>query len=368
MSAARLHRLKGFMEQKGFSAVAVNAGPSLTYLTGLHFHLMERPVVIIFTMGDKPTIILPVLEQAKLDGLPFPADVYAYGESPAEWSKIFRNALEKLDLSGKKVGVEPGQLRLLEYNYLRLACSDIEFTDGSEIFAALRSIKDTEEIACMRKAVVIAEAALEATLPMIKVDVAEKEIASELFLQLLRHGSDTTLPFSPIISSGPNGANPHAQPSARQLVAGDLLVIDWGASFNGYVSDITRTFAVGKIDQEAENIHKIVQRANAAGRAAGKPGVSCAAVDKATREVIEDAGYGQFFTHRTGHGIGMECHEEPYMRGDNEQLLEAGMSYTIEPGIYLAGRNGVRIEDDVLVTVDGSESLSTMSREIRAVG
>ena len=114
--------------------------------------------------------------------------------------------------------------------------------------------------------------------------------------------------------------------------------------------------------REAEKIHKIVQRANAAGRAAGKPGVSCATVDKATREVIEESGYGQFFTHRTGHGIGMECHEEPYMRGDNGQLLETGMAYTVEPGIYLTGRNGVRIEDDVLVTADGSESMSTMSQ------
>jgi Xaa-Pro dipeptidase len=220
----------------------------------------------------------------------------------------------------------------------------------------------------MRRAVKIAEAALEATLPLIKIGATEKDIAGELFLQLIRNGSDTALPFSPIVSSGPNGANPHAQPSTRQLAPGDLLVIDWGASFDGYISDITRTFAVAQIDAEAEKIHNIVQRANAAGRAAGKPGVSCATVDRATREVIEEAGYGQFFTHRTGHGIGMECHEDPYIRSDNEQLLQAGMAYTVEPGIYLTGRNGVRIEDDVLVTADGSESLSTMSREIIVVG
>jgi Xaa-Pro dipeptidase len=123
--------------------------------------------------------------------------------------------------------------------------------------------------------------------------------------------------------------------------------------------------AVGEIDAETEKIHKIVQRANSAGRAAGGPGVPCARVDQATRRVIEEAGYGPNFTHRTGHGIGMECHEEPYIRGDNEQLLEIGMAYTVEPGIYLAGKNGVRIEDDVVVTADGCESLSTMSREIR---
>ena len=368
MLARRLDRLKSYMEEKGFAAVAVNAGPSLTYLTGLHFHLMERPVIIVFMPGDEPTIILPELEQAKLACLPFTAKVYAYGESPTTWSGIFGEALGRLDLAGKKVGVEPAQLRVLEYEYLRSACGDVQFTDGSAIFAALRATKDTGEIACMRKAVRIAESALEATLPMIKIGVAEKDIASELFMQLIREGSDTSLPFAPIVSGGPNGANPHAQPSMRQLVAGDLLVIDWGASYSGYMSDLTRTFAVGEIDAQELKIHTIVQLANVAGRAAGRPGVSCAAVDKATRTVIEEAGYGRFFMHRTGHGIGMECHEEPYMRGDNEQLLEAGMIYTVEPGIYLAGRNGVRIEDDVLVTAEGTESLSTMSREIRIVG
>lgn len=368
MSAKRLEKLKRLMAEKEFSAVAVNAGPSLTYLTGLHFHLMERPVVVVFTPDDEPTVILPELEQAQLAQLSFPAKICAYGENPATWPEVFAEALRKLDFPGKKIGVEPTQLRVLEYEYLRAACGDAHFTDGSMLLAALRSIKEQEEIASMRQAVKIAEAALEATLPLITLGITEKEIASELFMQLIRHGSDPLLPFSPIVSSGPNGANPHARPSARQLVAGELLVIDWGASFNGYMSDLTRTFAVGEIDAEAQKIHTIVQQANAAGRGAGKPRVSCAAVDKATREVIEEAGYGQFFTHRTGHGIGMECHEEPYMRGDNDQLLVSGMTYTVEPGIYLAGRNGVRIEDDVLVTEDGAESLSSMSREIRLVG
>jgi Xaa-Pro dipeptidase len=125
---------------------------------------------------------------------------------------------------------------------------------------------------------------------------------------------------------------------------------------------------VGEVDAECRKIHEIVQAANAAGRAAGKPGVPCANVDKAARDVIEQAGYGKFFTHRTGHGIGMEGHESPYMRGDNMQILEAGMAYTVEPGIYLTGRNGVRIEDNMVITETGVESLSDMPREIRVVG
>ena len=187
-------------------------------------------------------------------------------------------------------------------------------------------------------------------------------------MQLLKHGSSPEIPFFPIVSSGPNSANPHAAPSDRKFQAGDMLVVDWGAAYDGYISDLTRTFAIGEVAPEYQKIHQIVQASNAAGRAAGKPGAPCAAVDKAARDVIEAAGYGAYFTHRTGHGIGMEGHEDPYMRGDNQQLLEPGMCYTVEPGIYLTSRNGVRVEDNMVVTESGSESLSDMERDFRVVG
>lgn len=198
--------------------------------------------------------------------------------------------------------------------------------------------------------------------------MTERELASELVMQLLQHGSEPELPFAPIVSSGPNGANPHASPGDRKLQAGDLLVVDWGAAYDGYISDLTRTFAVGEVEDEYLKIHRIVQEANAAGWRAAKPGVPCANVDKAAREVIEQAGYGIYFTHRTGHGIGMEAHEDPYMRGDNLQLLEPGMAFTVEPGIYLPERNGVRIEDNVVITETGADVLSEMPREVRVVG
>jgi len=220
----------------------------------------------------------------------------------------------------------------------------------------------------MRRAVQIAQDALEATIPLIKIGMTEKELSSELVVQLLKHGSDSEMPFAPIVSGGPNSANPHASPTERKLQTGDLLVVDWGAAYDGYISDLTRTFAVGIVDEEYEKIHKIVQEANAAGRAASKPGVPCANVDRAVRDVIEKSGYGEYFTHRTGHGIGMEGHEEPYMRGDNMQLLEPGMAFTVEPGIYLPNRNGVRIEDNVVITENGADVLSDMPREIRVVG
>ena len=364
MISARIERLKKEIGPAGFAAVAVNAGPTLAYLTGLDFHLMERPVVMVFTTEDQPTIILPELELKKLHGLEDRLRIFFYGENPERWPGVFQEALTGLGLGGERIGVEPGQMRLLEYNYLQGAV-DAAYVDGRLLFARLRARKDMAEIADMPQAVGIAEQALEATLPMIRAGVTEKEIAAELVIQLFRHGSDTTLPFAPIIAGGPNGANPHAHPSDRALKDGDLLIVDWGARYNGYASDLTRTFAIGTPDDESRRIHELVLQANGAGRAAGGPGVACAEVDRAARAVIEAGGYGALFRHRTGHGIGLECHEEPYMHGENAQPLEVGMAYTVEPGIYIAGRNGVRIEDNVVVTETGAESLSTMPRELQ---
>lgn len=368
MTHARLEKLAASLRTSNLDAVIVNPGPTLTYLTGLHFHLMERPVVLFVAPGQDPVMVLPELELPKLDHLPYKMQAVAFGETPTEWDNAFRKAAQMLGLDGKRIGVEPRQLRLLEFGYVKSGAPEAEFPDASLALSALRVKKDQAEIGLMRRAVQIAQNALEACIPLIKIGMTERELASELVVQLLRNGSDTEFPFAPIVSSGPNSANPHASPTDRKLQAGDMLVVDWGAAYNGYISDLTRTFAVGEVDAEFHKIHKIVQESNAAGRAAGRPGAACAEVDKAAREVIERSGYGKYFTHRTGHGIGMEGHEEPYMRGDNLQILEPGMAYTVEPGIYLGGRNGVRIEDNVVVTESGTDCLSDMPREIRVVG
>ena len=368
MTLARLEKLTASMRTSDLDAVILNPGPTLAYLTGVEFHLMERPVVLFVAPGKEPVLVLPELELLKLNLFPYKVQAFAYGENPVEWDEAFRKAAQSLGLDGKRIGVEPRQLRLMEFRHVKAGAPESDFPDASNVLSQLRLKKDQAEVDTMRRAVKIAQDALEATLPLIKIGMTERELSSELVVQLLKHGSDPALPFSPIVSGGPNGANPHASPTDRKLQAGDLLVVDWGAAYHGYISDLTRTFAVGEVDAECQKIHKIVQEANAAGRAAGKPGVPCANVDIATRDVIERSGYGKYFTHRTGHGIGMEGHEDPYMRGDNMQLLEPGMAYTVEPGIYLPDRNGVRIEDNVVITEIGAECLSDMPREIRVVG
>ncbi len=367
MYTSRLEKLAGSLQASGLDALALNPGASLQYLTGLQFHLMERPVVAIFTPHSQPVIVLPELEMLKVENAGLPLKAFPYPEQPDAWQGVFNAALRSLSLAGGRIGVEPPQMRLLEFGFLQNAAAKADFPDASQVVSRLRICKQAAEVESMRHAVQVAQTALEATLPLVRMGMTEEELAGELVVQLLRHGSQPELSFSPIVSSGPNSANPHASPGSRKLSPGDLLVVDWGARVDGYISDLTRTFAIGEVDEEFTKIARIVLQANEAGRAAGKPGVPCAAVDAAARQVIENAGYGAFFTHRTGHGIGMEGHEDPYMRGDNQQLLEPGMAYTVEPGIYLPGRNGVRIEDNVVVTSTGIDCLSDMPRQLRTI-
>jgi Xaa-Pro dipeptidase len=362
--ADRHHKLASALTEHNLNAIVLNPGPSLPYFTGLGFHLSERPVVVFFGIKQAPILVLPELEALKLENLSYEIQAFTYGEEPKTWVKAFKAAIKAGGFEQGKIGVEPRALRVLELDLLQEAAPQAEFISGEKSVAALRMRKDENEIDAMRSAAKIALSALRSTFPYICSGRTEKEIAAELVMHLLRHGSNPQLPFSPIVSGGPNSANPHASPTDRRLKAGDLLVIDWGANVDGYFSDITRTFAVGKVDEELCRIAEIVNEANSVGRETSGPGVKAAEIDIAARNVIEQAGYGEYFTHRTGHGLGLEGHEEPYIRGNNQLTLEVGMTFTIEPGIYLPGRGGVRIEDDVVVTEEGIEILTDIQREL----
>jgi Xaa-Pro dipeptidase len=357
-------RLAEALKTAKIDALVLNPGPSLTYLTGLHFHLMERPVAVIFIPGQPLAIILPELETAKLTALSFPVQTFAFNDDPATWQDVYRRAMQATQIEGRRVGVEPTRFRVLELRFLETAAPHAQIVSAESAVASLRMCKDATEISAMRKAVDIAQRALQATIPLIRIGMTEQDIAAEMILQLLRAGTRADMPFAPIVSGGPNSANPHAFPSTRKIAPGDFLVIDWGASFDGYISDLTRTFAIGKVEPELQKIYETVKQANTAGRAVGRPGIPAGDVDRAARAIIESAGYGKYFIHRTGHGIGMEGHEEPYIHAANQLALAPGMAFTVEPGIYLPAYNGVRIEDDVVITADGAESLSDFTLDL----
>jgi len=364
----RIHSLLDRLTDTRLGALALIPGRSLYYFTGLSFHLMERPVIALFSGEAELRMVVPELEQAKAEAAPVNLELFPYGEAEGAALEALNRAVAGLGLEGGRIGIEPLSMRFHELDMLQVAVSRATFVPSEGTIFTLRIRKDESEIAAMQRAVRIAEAALEKTLPLIRVNMAEKELASELTAQMLRAGSEPETPFSPIVASGPNSAQGHAVPGDRALAPGDSLVLDWGAAHEGYISDITRTFFVAEAPEELSQVHEIVQQANAAGRAAVRPGASCGSVDLAARSEIDSAGFGEYFIHRTGHGIGLEAHEPPYIREGEETVLETGMTFTVEPGVYLPGRGGVRVEDDVVVTEDGGDSLTTLPREARIVG
>ena len=360
----RQETLRYLLKKNGVSGIGLNPGPDLSYLTGLNFHLMERPVFGIFPEVGDPVFILPKLEGAKVASLSYPIKQFLFNEDPETWTGVFQAALQEAGLLTGKLGVIPRRLRLLEQSYLQGAAPEMSLESAQPILTRMRRIKSEDEINFMSEAVRIAECALSSTIMAIKPGVTEKEIAGRLVGRLLQEGSDPELPFFPIVSFGENSANPHATPTDRTLNPGDIILIDWGANHKGYFSDITRVFAMGDLHPEIDQIAKFVVDANAAARAAVKPGIPASAIDQAARQVIDDAGYGEYFFHRTGHGLGREAHEEPNISQFDQTILEPGMTFTIEPGIYLPKRGGVRIEDDIVVTEDGGFSLTQSPRDL----
>lgn len=361
---ARIDKLIQLMREFELAALALNPGPTLTYLTGLHFHLMERPTVMLITVEGEMALILPALEAAKLVDVSVKVEAFTYSDDPETRPEAFFRAAEHLHLAEHDLGVEATRMRYLELMYLGDVLPEHGFLDASACLAGLRMVKDAHELEKMRQAACIAQDALLATLQGLQAGVTEKAVANQLIIQLLSAGSDPGLPFSPIVSFGENTANPHSVPTERTLQPGDLLLVDWGASCEGYLSDITRTFTFGEVDPELLKIGELVLRANQAGREAGPAGVEAGAVDRAARAVINAAGYGEAFIHRTGHGLGLEAHEAPYIYEGNTRVLMPGMTFTVEPGIYLPGKGGVRIEDDVAVTETGLHSLTDLPRAV----
>ena len=367
MRRQRIARLKTAMTDQGLDCMALIPGTSLFYFTGLSVLLHERPMILLVNARGPNTLLLPGLEQPSASAL-LPAEEYTY--YPYSDADGYTGALAALaadlGLNNCKIGMEFQGMRFFEFDLLRKSAPDAEFVNGEPLVEALRMIKDAQEIAFLRRASEITDRALDETLKVIRPGVSELEVLNEMIVQLLRAGSREPLKYQ-IVVSGPRSAFPHAKASERRIAPGDIVMIDTGATFNGYPCDLTRTFAVGEIDAEMRKIYEIVRQANAAVINCTAAPLTAGALDKAARDVIEDAGYGKYFIHRTGHGLGIGGHEALSIAKGSELVLQPGMTFTDEPGIYIPGKGGVRIEDNVVVTEKGLEYLTAYPRELRVL-
>ncbi len=369
MYAERLSRLQSELRQRQIDCLALIPGANMRYMTGLDFHLMERPTIGFFPKDSKPVFVLGALEVPRIkaaieSGSLYEADVVSYTDAEGP-DLAYEQAMMGLP-EIQRYAVEYLTMRVMEIKIVQRHVPVAAMQDAGPVMDVLRLRKSSEEVAAMRRAIAISEGALEDVLGRLKLGMTEREIANMLTLAQLEAGGGV-VPFEPIVLIGPNAALPHGTPGSRPLKNGEVLLIDFGTTSGGYISDITRTFFVGQPSERDRAVYEAVLAANEAGRAASAPGVSCQDVDRAARAAIDDAGYGEYFIHRTGHGIGMEGHEGPYIREGNPLPLDPGMAYTIEPGIYLAGEIGVRIEDNLVVTETGVEILTTFPRNLRTL-
>ena len=284
-----------------------------------------------------------------------------------EQKKLFAQ-LHKLlhEHSAHNMVIESQTMTVSEFDAYKREFPEVEIIGSdllSNAISALRAVKDEQEIACIRKAQEIAEAAFEHILGFIKPGVTEREIALELDHEMLRRGAEA-LSFDTIALSGANTSMPHGVPSDKRVEEGEFVLMDFGAVYNGYHSDMTRTVCIGKCSEEMEKVYNTVLEAQLACLEQARAGMTGAELDKIARSIIEHAGYGDCFGHSLGHGVGMEIHEKPNAAPSNNSVLKAGTVITVEPGIYIAGKFGVRIEDFVILTENGSVNLTKCAKNI----
>lgn len=362
--AARQARLEKIPD---LDAVVLVPGANLHYFTGLTFHLSERPL-LAFLSGGELALVIPELELSQLTRYPeLSPRIFAWSDEEG-YTGAFRAALQELELTEQVVGIDALTMRAGEYLALLAEAPELQVRRAERELMRLRALKEPAEIAALREAVALSERALAGLLPELEVGQSEREIAERLSELLRAQGSEGDA-FPALVQSGPNSALPHGSPSARQLGEGEPLLLDYGGIKGGYPADITRTYALGVPQGELARIFEVVSAANRAAIAATRPGAEMQEVDRAARRVIEAAGYGKYFTHRTGHGLGLEVHESiPQLAEGVREVLEPGMIATIEPGVYIPGFGGVRLEDDVVVTETGCEVLTKLPHSLNPGG
>jgi Xaa-Pro dipeptidase len=367
LTMTRLEKLRGIIRRAGLDAAALVPGPYLFYLTGAQYHIASRPLVLFVPVEGDPAMLIGVLEMPRIEGkTTLPIRYFTYTDAEG-YEGAFERVCKALNLAGQRVGVEGLKMRVLEGQLIQQYAPGCVIEQAEESFMWLRIHKDAQEVASMRRAIQISESALETTVQAVRAGMTERHILNMLKNALAQAGGGEDA-FDPIVLSGPNSGQPHGDVTERPVSEGELLLFDFGTKIDGYLSDITRTFVVGEPNAKIRDIYDTVLKANLAAIAKAGPGVPAQEVDRAARKVITDSGFGEYFLHRTGHGLGIDIHEAPYIRDGNPMLLEPGMIHTIEPGIYIPEIGGVRIEDDVLITEQGVEVLTSYPKGLRSIG
>jgi Xaa-Pro aminopeptidase len=360
---SRLGRAGAEAAARGVDAILVTPSPDYLYLLGYTAPPLERLTCLIVRPEAGPVLVLPHLEEPlarhELGALVADVELVTWEETDDPFAVVAR-----ILGRGTRVAVQD-QMWARFVLRLGAAMDGTTLEEAGPILGSLRRTKDTEEIERLRAAAAAADSAMEAVTAERLSGRTEAEVSAHI-RDLLREAGHDTADWA-IVASGPNAASPHHSPGERVIGEGDSIVLDIGGTANGYASDTTRTAFVGQPPAEFQVLYTVLQHAQAAACEAVRPGSEAREVDRIARRVITDAGFGEQFTHRTGHGIGLETHEEPYLVESNADPLRVGDAFSIEPGIYVPGRWGARIEDIVTCTASGGERLNRSNRDLRIV-
>ena len=349
----RLSRCRAHMKRRGISAYLITNRPDQVYLTGFD----GEDGAAIITSGSVHIITDGRFEQTIRQQAPW-AQSHMRTHALAD---VVGTVCRKLRL--KQLWFQPDYVSVQQLADLRKPCRPTKLSPASPIVNDLRKTKDRAEMNRLRQAIYIAEAAFKALKKQIRTGMTETDVAALLEYEMKRRGA-TEPSFPTIVAEGPNAAIPHAQPGRRRIKKGSLILIDWGARWEHYCSDLTRVLFMGTIPPRFEQLYRIVLEAQKKAIDMIAAGQRCCDIDKAARDRIVAAGYGKEFGHGLGHGVGLDIHEEPRLKFGYDDVLEAGMVVTVEPGIYLPGIGGIRIEDDILVTAKGRQVLTTLPKSL----
>ena len=354
--SVRLERARAAMAASGLDGLMLSVGSDLPYLTGYEAMPLERVTMLVMTEGET-VLVVPELEAPRVPEGPF--DVRPFSET-VDPIRVIADIAGNVSRVG--VGDQTWAMFLLR---IQGAMSQTAFESATPVTTGLRVRKDAHEIDLLRRAAHATDRVAARLAETSVTGLTEAALSRQVGRWTVEEGHD--IDTFRIVAAGPNAASPHHEPTNRLIQRGDMVVVDFGGRLSGYCSDTTRTFVVGEPSDEQAEVHEVVRLAQKAAVESVAPGAIAADIDAAARRVISEAGYGDFFIHRTGHGIGLDVHEEPYIVETSRTMVETGMAFSIEPGIYLQGRFGVRIEDIVVVTDTGVEQLNRSDRSLISI-
>jgi Xaa-Pro aminopeptidase len=360
---ARCAEIQERMALEELDYLFVAPSSDMLYLVGYEGHITERLTLFVLPVQGEPAMVLPAFEARRMQPLAtfFSLETWEETDDPYEALTRVLGADAKRPI---QVGVSDQQWASFLLGF-QDNLPKARFVAGSQVTGPLRITKRPEEIELLRAVNRFNDAAFTEFITMPMAGMTERQLYDRLAGLMKKHGQDSVAFANPY--SGPHSGSPHHIPGDRVVQEGDVVLFDFGGRYKGYYSDTSRTVVVGRLPEEFEKVYNVVREAQQAAIDVIKPGVPIGDVDVAARRYITEAGYGQYFTHRVGHGLGLDEHEPPYLTSDNREPLEVGMTFSVEPGIYLPGRWGVRIEDTLLVTEMGGERLSECTREIQIV-